>query len=148
MITHRFTLLAFAALTFFACAVQGDEIKPSLPSEAANDYKLAWHDEFDGDALNKAEWSIRTGERFASMNTPKNVSVADGKLRIAKQFFVHHTANGGVFFGVDLFDALANPTGMDVKCPLVGGVEPGYLSGNCLYHQEEKGKKCSGVFHA
>ena len=80
---HRFTLLAFAVLTLFACAVHGDEIKPSLPSEAANDYKLVWRDEFDGDSINKAEWNIRTGERFASMNTANNVSVADGKLRIA-----------------------------------------------------------------
>ena len=46
-------------------------------------YKLVWHDEFDGKAVNTKEWNYRTGERFWSTQRPENVSVADGKLRIA-----------------------------------------------------------------
>lgn len=56
---------------------------PKLPAEAVAGYTLTWQDEFEGDALNKAEWNLRTGERFASMNKAQNVSVADGLLRIA-----------------------------------------------------------------
>ena len=56
---------------------------PLLPPDRATGYKLAWSDEFDGAALNKAEWNIRTGVRFASANMPGNVSVADGLLRLA-----------------------------------------------------------------
>jgi len=56
---------------------------PRLPADAAAGYTLAWQDEFDAAELNKAEWNLRTGERFASMNKAQNVSVADGLLRIA-----------------------------------------------------------------
>ena len=56
---------------------------PQLPPEVAQGYQLAWQDEFEGTELNKAEWNLRTGERFASMNVARNVSVADGMLRIA-----------------------------------------------------------------
>lgn len=59
------------------------DISPALPPEIAAGYRLAWHDEFDGDALNKAEWTIRAGVRFASMNQAGNVSVSDGLLRLA-----------------------------------------------------------------
>ena len=38
---------------------------PQLPPEAAQGYTLAWNDEFEGTDLNKAEWNLRTGERFA-----------------------------------------------------------------------------------
>jgi len=56
---------------------------PALPSDAAQGYTLEWQDEFEGDTLNQSEWTLRTGERFASMNKAANVSVADGMLRIA-----------------------------------------------------------------
>jgi acyl-CoA thioesterase I len=59
------------------------EVVPKLPPEAAKGYQLAWQDEFDGPSLNKTEWNLRTGERFASMNKAENVSVANGMLRIA-----------------------------------------------------------------
>jgi acyl-CoA thioesterase-1 len=59
------------------------QIRPLLPQAVAAGYVLAWHDEFDGSALDKAEWKIRTGERFASDNTARNVSVGDGLLRLA-----------------------------------------------------------------
>lgn len=54
-----------------------------LPPERAAGCTLAGHDEFDGDSLNEAEWNIRTGVRFASMNAAANVSVGDGLLRLA-----------------------------------------------------------------
>ena len=44
------------------------EVSPQLPADRAAGYQLAWHDEFEGDKLNAAEWTIRTGERFASRN--------------------------------------------------------------------------------
>lgn len=53
---------------------------PNLPAAEASGYRLAWADEFDGAALNKEAWNIRTGERFASMNTAKNVEVKNGRL--------------------------------------------------------------------
>ncbi len=81
-----FKLLAIAAtvvvLAQTTTALSAD-VAPQLPPVAAKGYKLTWNDEFDGNELNKAEWNLRTGERFASMNKAENVSVADGLLRIA-----------------------------------------------------------------
>lgn len=68
-------------LPLFATAAP--PLQPTLPAPAASGYTLAWHDEFDGDTLNAAEWSLRTGARFASENLPGNVSVGDGLLRLA-----------------------------------------------------------------
>lgn len=56
---------------------------PHLPPETGKGYTLVWQDEFEDTAINKTEWNLRTGERFASMNKAQNVSVADGLLRIA-----------------------------------------------------------------
>ena len=69
------------ALVFIAPSLMAQ--MPRLPADAAAGYTLAWQDEFDAAELNKAEWNLRTGERFASMNKAQNVSVADGLLRIA-----------------------------------------------------------------
>lgn len=46
-------------------------------------YSLSWHDEFDGNSVNKSEWNFRTGERFWSTQRAENVSVADGKLKLS-----------------------------------------------------------------
>lgn len=47
-------------------------------------YRLAWSDEFDGDHLNMDAWVHRTTQRGqTSICLPENVSLADGKLRIA-----------------------------------------------------------------
>ncbi len=74
----------FIMMVLLAAAMPGlaAEIAPHLPAELAQGYKLTWNDEFDAATLNKAEWNLRTGERFASMNKAENVSVADGMLRI------------------------------------------------------------------
>lgn len=77
-----FHLHAIAALGL-AASLAAAEVAPTLPPECARGYTLAWADEFGGDALDRSEWNVRTGERFASVNLPQNVSVADGKLRIA-----------------------------------------------------------------
>jgi acyl-CoA thioesterase-1 len=66
-----------------AVGVHAAELAPMLPPERAAGYKLSWNDDFDGTTLNKSEWNIRTGVRFASANMPGNVSVSDGLLRLA-----------------------------------------------------------------
>ena len=73
----------FAVLLTAAVSGIAAEIAPHLPPERGAGYTLVWQDEFDGDALNKAEWSIRTGVRFAADNTAGNVSVGGGLLHLA-----------------------------------------------------------------
>jgi acyl-CoA thioesterase I len=89
-ILSQLKIIACASLGFLLAASAchgrknaGATFAPKLPSEEAQRYKLAWQDEFDGAALNKAEWNLRVGERFASMNKAENVSVDKGMLRIA-----------------------------------------------------------------
>lgn len=43
---------------------------------------LSWSDEFDGSALNTANWSIGTGTRRDAVNTSNALTVANGYLRI------------------------------------------------------------------
>lgn len=74
-------LLPLALLLTLAARAQTPV--PTLPSEAARGYALAWADEFDGDLLNRDEWVTRTGVRFASDNRPENVTVSNGWLRVA-----------------------------------------------------------------
>jgi acyl-CoA thioesterase I len=81
MVQHSLAAVSLAA--FAAIGASAADFSPMLPPERASGYTLSWHDEFDGGALNKAEWNIRTGVRFASANMPANVSVADGLLRLA-----------------------------------------------------------------
>jgi acyl-CoA thioesterase-1 len=73
-------------LLLFAISLRSADtnlLKPNLPADLVGAYTLAWNDEFDGTEVNKTEWNLRTGERFASMNKAQNVTVADGLLRIA-----------------------------------------------------------------
>lgn len=46
-------------------------------------YKLVWSDEFDGKSLNTAEWNYRTDSKEWSTQKKENISLADGKLRVA-----------------------------------------------------------------
>jgi acyl-CoA thioesterase-1 len=64
-------------------AAKAADLVPTLPADRAHGYSLAWHDEFDGDKLNHADWNIRTGDRLGSRNLAANVSIADGMLRLA-----------------------------------------------------------------
>ena len=45
-------------------------------------YRLVWHDEFDGTALDTAKWTAYAGPRRGAQNTPDAVAVADGVLTI------------------------------------------------------------------
>lgn len=58
-------------------------IQPHVSDGSLKNYRLAWRDEFNGGKVNTNEWNYRTGERYWSTQRPENVSVADGKLRLA-----------------------------------------------------------------
>lgn len=80
-------LVASLACFLFALSIvtgrtQTPSIRPAVNDGSLSGYKLVWHDEFDGKAVNTNEWNYRTGERFWSTQRPENVSVADGKLRV------------------------------------------------------------------
>jgi len=45
-------------------------------------YRLAWHDEFDGSALDTAAWTVYAGPRRAARNAPDAIAVAGGMLTI------------------------------------------------------------------
>lgn len=59
------------------------EIRPLDPHGRLSAYRLVWHDEFDGDQLDRQQWFYRTGSRYWSVQKPENVSVADGRLKLA-----------------------------------------------------------------
>jgi len=73
-----------------------DELKPTSPIGPG--YRLAWHDEFDGDRLDLEKWTYRIDTRFWSVQRAENVSVAEGRLRLAlkkeKQGQFDYTAGG------------------------------------------------------
>jgi beta-glucanase (GH16 family) len=45
-------------------------------------YRLAWHDEFSGSALDLGKWDYRTDSKMWSTQLPANDEVADGVFRI------------------------------------------------------------------
>lgn len=83
-------LLAGALLT--ACAVAPLPLH-AIPASLANDYQLAWWDEFDGDSLNLDYWGHSLGPRHDAINTEDAVTVADGSAVITSytENGVHHT---------------------------------------------------------
>jgi beta-glucanase (GH16 family) len=58
-------------------------VRPLPAAPPSPDYELLFADEFDGDALDTAVWTCRTGPRMDGLNRPENVSVSGGALRIA-----------------------------------------------------------------
>ena len=65
-------------------------------------YKEVWHDEFDGDSLNRADWNVETHEKGWVNNelqeyvdSDENIQVKDGKLVINPVEKVETTASGG-----------------------------------------------------
>jgi predicted GH43/DUF377 family glycosyl hydrolase len=92
-------MLSFLGLSpLTSVRVQKQRITPYVSDGSLAGYKLVWHDEFDGKTVNTNDWNYRTGERFWSTQRPENVSVADGKLRLAlkKEKFANtdYTAGG------------------------------------------------------
>lgn len=67
-----------------------------IPDLAA--WPLVFQDGFDGDRLDEQAWTCRTGTRFWSVNLARNVSVADGCMRIAlrkeKEGVLNYTSGG------------------------------------------------------
>jgi beta-glucanase (GH16 family) len=77
---------AFALLvatTTTVAAPTGAIIKPFQTTVNLEGYRLVWSDEFDGRTLNTTEWHYRTDSKMNSTQLPGNVSVVDGKLRLA-----------------------------------------------------------------
>ena len=56
---------------------------PKPMSPVGTGYRLAWSDEFDGSKLDEKKWIYRVDTRFWSAQQAKNVSVANGCLRIS-----------------------------------------------------------------
>jgi acyl-CoA thioesterase I len=75
--------VSILSLTGFFLAAA--EIHPLLPQGHAAGYKLAWQDEFERTMLDSKEWTPRTGDRFASRNLARNVTVSGGRLRLLVQ---------------------------------------------------------------
>lgn len=86
------------------------------------DYELLFEENFDGQALNEARWTYRTGERsgvhlFRSINRKENVSVSGGELHItARQEMIDGklaNTGGGVIsrhqFGYGYYETLSKP---------------------------------------
>jgi len=63
-------------------AVRSPAPVAELPSAPLPGYRLVWHDEFDGTALDTTQWTVHVGPRRAATNTPEAISVADGVLTI------------------------------------------------------------------
>lgn len=65
---------------------------------SSSQWKLAFADEFNGSAVDNAQWNYRTGERIWSAQLPANISVTGGFLRIAlrkeKAGTLDYTAGG------------------------------------------------------
>lgn len=59
-----------------------DTAAPQLPAPLPG-YTLAWSDEFDNGRLDTSKWVYRTDSKMWSTQKPENVSVSDGKLRLA-----------------------------------------------------------------
>jgi len=55
----------------------------ALVPESARDYRLAWHDEFEGSKLDPTKWAAVTGVRANAVQTPEAATVADSVLKIS-----------------------------------------------------------------
>ncbi len=52
------------------------------PTAPVSGYMLAWNDEFNGSAIDSAQWGYRTDSKHLSTQKPENVSVKEGLLRL------------------------------------------------------------------
>ena len=76
-------VLILAGLAMSGSPLAAAEPRPFVGGGELGAYRLAWSDEFDGTTLDTAKWSYRTDSKHWSTQSPANVSVADGKLRLA-----------------------------------------------------------------
>lgn len=75
-------LLCFFWLTTARGENKVEEITPSITEFQSAGYKLAFHDEFDGQNLDLSKWIYRKDSKHWSTQLPENVQVKDGVLRI------------------------------------------------------------------
>jgi beta-glucanase (GH16 family) len=91
-------LVMIALLAIVVTVARAEAPTPRSPVGAG--YRLAWSDEFDGGRLDETKWQHRIDTRFWSAQLARNVSVADGCLRIAlrkeKQGESDYTAGGAI----------------------------------------------------
>ncbi len=88
----RVASLATLSLALAACAHRGAPARTGIPApEGASaaalapplaGLRLAWHDEFDGAALDTTKWTAYAGERRDARNDPRAVAVGDGALTL------------------------------------------------------------------
>jgi beta-glucanase (GH16 family) len=87
-------IVLLPALVLFSLAL----VTSCVTAEPPVGYHLVWSDEFDAPALDTNKWFYRTGERLLSLQMPENVSVTNGRLRIAlkkeKVGDIQYTAGG------------------------------------------------------
>lgn len=85
----KFFILAVALVSFVSSSSlfgidHEMKIDPSPIAEGIKPaaYRLSWHDEFDGDAVNTDTWAYRLDSNWGSTQKQQNVSVGNGRLRI------------------------------------------------------------------
>lgn len=90
--------LFLATVTACASAGAAEGIKPFVSEGDTSGYRLVWHDEFEGGAVDTNAWFFRTGARLLSFQKAENVSVSDGLMRLALKKEdaggLHYTAGG------------------------------------------------------
>lgn len=108
----KFTLFAATNLTL------GSTVQAEPPTK---DYELLFADEFEGTALNTADWryreDVRKGGYFNGLNLKENVSVSGGKLHITARYEPikgkPEYTGGGIIskhqFGYGYYETLSRP---------------------------------------
>jgi beta-glucanase (GH16 family) len=71
-----------ALLLLCACAPRAGPVSPESSAPPRAGYRLVWHDEFDGPALDTAKWTVYAGQRRNAQNAADAVAVAGGVLTI------------------------------------------------------------------
>jgi len=64
-------------------ARSGSKFEVALVPESARDYRLAWHDDFEGSTLDRSRWAAVTGVRANAVQTDEAVTVAGSVLKIS-----------------------------------------------------------------
>ncbi|HEX7867504.1 MAG TPA: family 16 glycosylhydrolase [Variovorax sp.] len=64
-------------------ARSGTQLVVSHAPRSADGYRLAWHDEFEGNAVDRAKWSLGTNVRDNAFQTAEAVKVENSVLKIS-----------------------------------------------------------------